>query len=135
MLKDAGGAGEPVNSSGVPSYFLNKPLVEDKSRTWTGKFDVGDIAREYVDAMTDTGMQEQILRNRQRFDKKYQDHQMLMPLEEPLNGKPSRARGNEGISFGRTMAERDAISNIEFLNQYGADINQAMRASIRSHPT
>ena len=32
MLKDAGGAGKPVNSSGVPSYFLQKLLEEVKHR-------------------------------------------------------------------------------------------------------
>jgi len=130
MLKDAGGAGEPVNSSGIPSYFLNKLFGGGKAPPSLGKFDVGASAREYVDAMTDTGMQEQILRNRQRFDKKYQDLQMDLarraadPMASLAEQEAMRAQ-----DFGRTMAERDAISNIEFLNQYGADINQAMRAS------
>lgn len=45
MLKDAGGAGEPVNSSGVPSYFLNKLFGGGKAPPSLGKFDVGGICK------------------------------------------------------------------------------------------
>ena len=130
MLKDAGGAGEPVNSSGVPSYFLNKLFGGGKAPPKLEKFDVSRSAREYVDAMTDPGMQEQILRNRQTYDPQYQDLQMSLAerASDPMAALAER-EAMRAQDFGRTMAERDATSNIEFLNQYGADINQAMRAS------
>jgi hypothetical protein len=130
MLKDAGGAGEPVNSSGVPSYFLNKLFGGGKAPPSLGKFDVGASAREYVDAMTDTGMQEQMLRNRQRFDKKYQDLQMDLAerAADPMAALAER-EAMRAQDFGGQIAERQAVSDISFMNQFGADINQARRAS------
>ena len=130
MLKDAGGAGEPVNSSGIPSYFLQKLFGGGKAPPKLEKFDAGQSAREYVDAMTDTGMQEQMLRNRQTFDPKYQDLQMDLarraadPMATLAEQEAMRAQ-----DFGGRMAERQAGSDISFMNQFGADINQARRAS------
>jgi len=130
MLKDAGGAGEPVNSSGVPSYFLQKLFGGGKAPPRLEKFDAGRSAREYVDAMTDTGMQEQMLRNRQRFDPQYQDLQMSLaqraadPMASLAEQEAMRAQ-----DFGGRMAERQAGSDISFLNRFGADMTQAARAS------
>ena len=130
MLKDAGGAGEPVNSSGVPSYFLNKLFGGGKAPPKLKKFDVGQSAREYVDAMSDTGMQEQMLRNRQTFDPQYQDLQMSLaqraadPMADLAESNAMRAQ-----EFGAKMAERQAGSDISMLNRFGADMTQAARAS------
>ena len=130
MLKDAGGAGEPVNSSGIPSYFLPKLFGGGKAPPKLEKFDAGQSAREYVDAMTDTGMQEQMLRNRQTFDPQYQDLQISLaqraadPMATLAEQEAMRAQ-----DFGGQMAERQAGSDISFMNQFGADINQARRAS------
>jgi len=130
MLKDAGGAGEPVNSSGVPSYFLNKLFGGGKAPPKLRKFDAGQSARDYVDAMSSLGVQAKLLETRKAYDPQYQDLQISLarraadPMASLAEQEAMRAQ-----DFGRTMAERDATSNIEFLNQYGADINQARRAS------
>ena len=118
VLKRLGGAGKSTNSSGVPSYFT----LPD--------FNAGTAAQEYVAAMADPALQQTMLHNRQAYDPQYQDLQMDLarraadPMASLAEQEAMRAQ-----DFGRTMAERDATSNIEFLNQYGADINQAMRAS------
>ena len=62
MLKDAGGAGEPVNSSGVPSFFLQKLFGGGKAPPPLPEFNVGKSARDYVGAMADSGLQDQMLR-------------------------------------------------------------------------
>ena len=53
LLKSKGGAGVPVNSSGVPSFFFNKLFGGGKDAPTFEKFDVGGSAREYVNAMSD----------------------------------------------------------------------------------
>jgi hypothetical protein len=130
MLKDAGGAGEPVNSSGVPSYFLNKLFGGGKAPPKLEKFDVSRSAREYVDAMTDPGMQEQILRNRQTYDPQYQDLQMSLAerASDPMAALAER-EAMRAQDFGGRMAERQAGTDISLMNRFGADINQARRAS------
>lgn len=130
MLKDAGGAGEPVNSSGVPSYFLQKLFGGGKAPPKLEKFDAGQSAREYVDAMTDTGMQQQMLRNRQTFDPQYQDLQISLarraadPMASLAEQEAMRAQ-----EFGGRMAERQAGTDISLMNRFGADMTQAYRSS------
>jgi hypothetical protein len=65
MLKDAGGAGEPVNSSGVPSYFLQKLFGGGKKPPPMPEFNVGKSARDYVDAMSSPEIQGKLLQTRQ----------------------------------------------------------------------
>ena len=72
-LKRMGGAGKPVNSSGVPSYFIDKLFGLDEDAPAYQDFDPGEAAREYVDAMSDTGMQNQMLNLRQQYDPREQD--------------------------------------------------------------
>ena len=43
LLKSKGGAGVPVNSSGVKSYFIQKLIWWWKRCTQLEKFDVGDL--------------------------------------------------------------------------------------------
>ena len=118
VLKRLGGAGKSTNSSGVPSYFT----LPD--------FNAGTAAQEYVAAMADPALQQTMLHNRQAYDPQYQDLQMSLAerAADPMAALAER-EAMRAQDFGRTMAERDATSNIEFLNQFGADINQARRAS------
>ena len=78
MLKDAGGAGEPVNSSGVPSFFINKLFGGGKAPPPLPKFNVDKSARDYVNAMADAGLQDSLLDVRKQFDPQYQDLQMSL---------------------------------------------------------
>lgn len=77
MLKDEGGAGEPVNSSGVPSFFL-KLFGGGEAPPPLPKFDMGKSAREYVDAMSDPNLQNKLLNVRQQYDPQYQDLQISL---------------------------------------------------------
>ena len=130
MLKDAGGAGEPVNSSGIPSYFLNKLFGGGKAPPKLEKLNVGGSARDYVDAMSSLGVQGKMLQNRKTYDPQYQDLQISLaqraadPMATLAEQEAMRAQ-----DFGGRMAERQAGSDISFMNQFGADINQARRAS------
>ena len=81
MLKDAGGAGEPVNSSGVPSYFLQKLFGGGKAPPPMPKFDVGQITTDYVKAMSSPKLQGQLLETRQTYDPQYQDLQISLARE------------------------------------------------------
>ena len=130
MLRDAGGAGEPVNSSGVPSFFINKLFGGGKDAPALPEFDVGKSARDYVGAMADSGLQDQLLRVRQQYDPQYQDLQMSLAQRaaDPLASlaETSALRGQD---FGARLAERQAGSDISMMNRFGADMNQAYRAS------
>jgi hypothetical protein len=130
MLRDAGGAGEPVNSSGVPSFFLNKLFGGGKKPPPLPEFNVGKSARDYVGAMADSGLQDQLLNVRQKYDPQYQDLQMGLAQRaaDPLASlaETSALRGQD---FGARLAERQAGSDISMMNRFGADMNQAYRAS------
>ena len=130
MLRDAGGAGEPVNSSGVPSFFLNKLFGGGKEPPPLPEFNVGSSAKNYVSAMADSGLQDQLLNVRQQYDPQYQDLQMGLAQRsaDPLASlaETSALRGQD---FGARLAERQAGSDISMMNRFGADMNQAYRAS------
>jgi len=130
MLKDAGGAGEPVNSSGVPSFFLQKLFGGGKAPPPLPEFNVGKSARDYVGAMADSGLQDQMLGVRQKYDPQYQDLQMGL-AQRAADPMASLAESNAMRSqdFGARMAERQAGSDISMLGRFGADMNQAYRAS------
>ena len=130
MLKDAGGAGEPVNSSGVPSFFLQKLFGGGKAPPPLPEFNAGKSARDYVGAMADSGLQDQMLEVRQRYDPQYQDLQMRL-AQRAADPMASLAESNAMRSqdFGARMAERQAGSDISMLGRFGADLNQAYRAS------
>ena len=75
-----GGAGKPVNSSGVPSYFIDKiadvlGFGVDAPPGYEG-FDPGEAAREYVDAMSDLWYARSDLNLRRQYDPQYQDLQL-----------------------------------------------------------
>jgi len=130
MLKDAGGAGEPVNSSGVPSFFLQKLFGGGKAPPPLPEFNAGKSARDYVGAMADSGLQDQMLGVRQKYDPQYQDLQMGLAQRaaDPMaNLAESNAMRSQ--NFGARMAERQAGSDISMLGRFGADLNQAYRAS------
>ena len=130
MLKDEGGAGEPVNSSGVPSFFLNKLFGGGKAPPPLPKFDMGKSAREYVDSMSDPNLQNKLLNVRQQYDPQYQDLQISLaqraadPMANLAEGQARRAQ-----DFGSQMAERQAGSDISMINRFGSDMTQAYRAS------
>ena len=130
MLKDAGGAGEPVNSSGVPSFFINKLFGGGKDAPALPEFNVGKSASDYVGAMADSGLQDQLLGVRQQYDPQYQDLQMGLAQRaaDPLANlaETSALRGQD---FGARLAERQVGSDISMMNRFGADMNQAYRAS------
>jgi len=130
LLKEAGGAGVPVNSSGVKSYFINRLFGGGKDAPTLEKFDVGKSARDYVNAMSDPALQNQLLANRQRYDPQYQDLQMSLarraadPMAQLAEDQAMRSQ-----EFGAQMAERQAGSDISLMNRFGADMTQAVRAS------
>ena len=130
MLKDAGGAGEPVNSSGVPSYFLQKLFGGGKKPPPMPKFDARQSAMEYVSAMASPEIQGQLLQTRQTYDPQYQDLQFSLarraadPMAELAEKEARRAQ-----EFGAQMAERQAGTDISMLDRFGADLTQAYRSS------
>jgi hypothetical protein len=130
VLTQMGGAGEPVNSSGVPSFFLQKLFGGGKKPPPLPKMDMGKSAREYVSAMADPALQDQMLGVRQQYDPQYQDHQMSLaqraadPMADLAESSAMRSQ-----DFGSRMAARQAGSDISMLGQFGADFNQAYRAS------
>jgi hypothetical protein len=130
LLKSKGGAGVPVNSSGVPSFFLNKLFGGGKDAPALEKFDVGGSAREYVDAMSDPALQNKLLQNRQRYDPQYQDLQLSLarraadPMAQLAEDQAMRSQ-----EFGSQMAERQAGSDISLMNRFGSDMTQAIRSS------
>ena len=130
MLKDAGGAGEPVNSSGVPSFFLQKLFGGGKAPPPMPTFNVGKSARDYVSAMADPRLQDQMLQVRQKYDPQYQDHQINLaqramdPMADMAEYSARRAQ-----DFGGRMAERQAETDISMLNRMGADFTEAYRSA------
>jgi hypothetical protein len=130
MLKDAGGAGEPVNSSGVPSFFLQKLFGGGKAPPPLPEFNVGKSAQDYVGAMADSGLQDQLLGVRQKYDPQYQDLQMGL-AKRAADPMASLAESNaiRSQDFGARMAERQAGSDISMMGRFGADMNEAYRAS------
>jgi len=130
MLMEAGGAGEPVNSSGVPSFFLQKLFGGGKAPPPLPEFNVGKSARDYVGAMADSGLQDQLLGVRQKYDPQYQQHQINMaqraadPMAQLTEDAAMRSQ-----NFGARMAERQAGSDISMMGRFGADMNEAYRAS------
>ena len=130
LLKQLGGAGVPVNSSGVKSYFLQKLFGGGKDAPALEKFDVGKSARDYVNAMSDPALQNQLLANRQRYDPQYQDLQISLaqraadPMAQLAEQSAMRSQ-----KFGTKMAGRQAESDIGIMNLYGADATAAVRAS------
>ena len=130
MLKDAGGAGEPVNSSGVPSYFLQGLFGGGKEPPKMPEFDAGQSALDYTKAMSDPRLQKRLLETRQTYDPQYQDLQMSLaqraadPMASLAEQEARRAQ-----EFGGEMAERQAGSDISMLNRFGADMTQAYRSS------
>ena len=130
MLKDAGGAGEPVNSSGVPSYFLQKLFGGGKKPPPLPKFDVAKSAREYVSAMASPEIQGQLLRTRQTYDPQYQDLQLSLaqraadPMADIAEQQALRAQ-----EFGGQMAERQAGTDISLIDRFGPGLTEAVRAS------
>ena len=130
LLKSKGGAGVPVNSSGVPSYFLQKLFGGGKDAPALEKFDVGGSAREYVNAMSDPALQNKLLQNRQQYDPQYQDLQLSLarraadPMAQLAEDQAMRSQ-----EFGSQMAERQAGSDISLMNRFGSDMTQAIRSS------
>lgn len=130
MLMEAGGAGEPVNSSGIPSFFLQKLFGGGKEPPPLAEFNVGKSARDYVGAMADSGLHDQLLSVRQQYDPQYQQHQINMARQaaDPM-AQLSEDAAMRSQNFGARMAERQAGSDISMLGRFGADMNQAYRAS------
>lgn len=130
LLKSKGGAGVPVNSSGVPSFFLNKLFGGGKDAPALEKFDVGGSAREYVNAMSDPALQNKLLQTRQQYDPQYQDLQLSLarraadPMAQLAEDQAMRSQ-----EFGSQMAERQAGSDISLMNRFGSDMTQAIRSS------
>ena len=133
-LKRMGGAGKPVNSSGVPSYFIDKiadalGFGADAPPGYEG-FDPGEAAREYVDAMSDAGMQDQMLNLRRQYDPQYQDLQLDLAERamDPMARMAERSALRQQ-DFGNRMADRQASSDIDLINRYGRDLQDTYRAT------
>lgn len=130
VLKQLGGAGEPVNSSGIPSYFLQKLFGGGKAPPPLPEFNVGKSAQDYVGTMADSGLQDQLLGVRQQYDPQYQDLQLGL-AQRAADPMASLAESNAMRSqdFGNRMAGRQAGSDISFMNQFGSGLTDARRAS------
>ena len=130
VLRELGGAGEPVNSSGVPSFFLQKLFGGGKAPPPLPEFDVSGSAQQYVGAMADPGLQNQLLGVRKTYDPQYQDLQMNL-AQRAADPMASLAEGSAMRSqdFGNRMADRQIGSDISRLGQFGADFNQAYRSA------
>lgn len=130
VLKQLGGAGEPVNSSGVPSFFLNKLFGGGKAPPPLPEFNVGASAKDYVGAMADPGLQGQLLSVRQQYDPQYQDLQIGL-AQRAADPMASLAEANtlRSQDFGNKIAGRQAGSDISFMNQFGSDLTEAKRSS------
>lgn len=115
LLKKRGGAGEPINSSGVPSYFLDRIFGTDEEAPELEEFDVAGSAQEYVDAMSDPRLQDAMLGLRQAYDPQYQDLQFNL----------AQRAADQGNVMGRKQADMD----IGFIQDYGQRLNQASRAA------
>ena len=132
MLMEAGGAGEPVNSSGVPSFFnIAKLFGGGNEPPPLPEFNVGKSARDYVGAMADSGLQDQLLGVRQQYDPQYQDLQMGLARRaaDPMAQLSEESSAMRSQDFGARMAERQAGSDISMIGRFGADMNEAYRAS------
>ena len=134
VLKRLGGAGKPVNSSGVPSYFIDKladafGFGADEAPEYQD-FDVGQSANDYVDAMTDRGMQDKMLNLRREYDPQYQDLQMSLAQRamDPMADMAERSALRQQ-DFGGRMADRQASSDIDLINRYGRDLQDTYRAT------
>jgi len=130
VLKQLGGAGEPVNSSGVPSFFLNKLFGGGKAPPPLPEFNVGASAKDYVGAMADSGLQDQLLGVRQQYDPQYQDLQigLAQRAADPM-ARLAEANTLRSQDFGNKIAGRQAGSDISFMNQFGSDLTEAKRSS------
>jgi len=130
ILKRLGGAGKPVNSSGVKSYFIDKLFGLDEGAPAYQGLDVGQAANDYVDAMTDRGMQNKMLQLRKDYDPQYQDLQMSLAQRamDPMADMAERSALRQQ-DFGNRMAGRQASSDIGLINQYGQQFQDAYRSS------
>jgi hypothetical protein len=138
VLKGLGGAGIPVNSSGIPSFFVLEYIVGKKAKDFfkgeeapeLKDFDFGKSAREYIDAMADPSLQDKLLQIRQTYDPQYQDLRLNLarraadPMAQLTEDAAMRSQ-----DFGARMAERQAESDISMMGRFGADMNEAYRAS------
>ena len=131
MLKDAGGAGEPVNSSGVPSYFLQRLFGGWKAPPPMPKLDVGRSgATDYVEAMSAlANLEGQLLATRQRYDPQYQEQLGSCSQAADPMADLAEQQGRWAQEFGGQMAERQAEVIYLYLIALDADMTQAARAS------
>ena len=131
MLKDAGGAGEPVNSSGVPSFFLQKLFGGGKAPPPLPEFNVGKSARDYVGAMADSGLQDQMLGVRQQIRPTVSGFTNgACSTGRRSDGKPSRIECHAITGFWCEDGRKTGwVGHFSMLGRFGADLNQAYRAS------
>ena len=96
----------------------------------TRKVRCGRSARDYVNAMSDPRLQDQMLQNRQRYDPQYQDLQMSLARRaaDPM-AQLAEQQAMRSQEFGSQMAERQAGSDMSLMNRFGADMTAAVRAS------
>lgn len=130
ILKKLGGAGVPVNSSGVKSYFIDKIFGLDEDAPAYQKMDMGQSARDYVDAMADSSLQNKMLGLRQEYDPLYQELQLSLAdrAMDPMASMAERSALRQQ-DFGSRMADRQASSDIGFMDRYGSDYQDAYRSS------
>lgn len=130
ILKKLGGAGVPVNSSGVKSYFIDKIFGLDEDAPAYQKMDMGQSAIDYVDAMSNAGLQNKMLGLRETYDPLYQDLQLDLAdrAMDPMASMAERSALRQQ-DFGNRMADRQASSDIGMINRYGSDFQDAYRSS------
>jgi len=126
VLRGMGGAGEPVNSSGIPSFFIQRLFGGGKDPRDLERLDVGKSAREYVSAMADSGMQSDMLRLRQQFDPQYQDLQMDLAQRavDPM-GQIAEDSANRSYDTQMRMSDRMA----DDLRTRGAAFTESVRSA------
>lgn len=126
VLMRMGGAGEPVNSSGIPSFFIQRLFGGGKDPRDLERLNAGKSARDYVAAMSDPGMHGDMLRLRQQYDPQYQDHQMNLarravdPMAEITESSANRA-------YDTQMRMSDRMS--DDLRTRGAAFTESLRSA------
>lgn len=126
VLRGMGGAGEPVNSSGIPSFFIQRLFGGGKDPRDLERLDVGKSAREYVSAMADSGMQSDMLRLRQQFDPQYQDLQMDL-AQRAVDPMGQIAEDSANRSYDTQMRMSDRMS--DDLRTRGAAFTESVRSA------
>jgi hypothetical protein len=126
VLTQMGGAGEPVNSSGIPSFFLRRLFGGGKKPPPLAKLDARESAKSYTDAMADRGMHDSMLGLRRDYDPQYQDHQMNL-AQRAVDPMGQIAESSADRSYDTQMRMSDRMAGD--LRDRGAAFTESVRSA------